>query len=70
MKKSKRLDYFLNIKKDGADTLKNIYAYYSGKSEVNYPDYMTEFENSQGIRAQNAVIMLYDNELQQKTKPV
>ena len=27
---------------------------------------MTEFENSQGIRAQNAVIMLYDNELQQK----
>lgn len=70
MKKSKRLDYFLNIKKDGADTLKNIYAYYSGKSEVNYPEYMTEFENSQGIRAQNAVIMLYDNELQQKTKPV
>lgn len=70
LKKSKRLDYFLNIKKDGADTLKNIYAYYSEKSEVNYPEYMTEFENSQGIRAQNAVIMLYDNELQQKTKPV
>lgn len=70
LKKSKRLDYFLNIKKDGADTLKNIYAYYSGKSGINYPSYIDEFIEKQNKEPKNAVIMIYDNELQNKSKPV
>ena len=61
---------YLNIQSDGADTMKNIYLYYSKQSNKNYPQYIKEFENIRGSRPQNVVIMLFDNELKEKDRPI
>lgn len=61
-----RLKNYLNIQSDGADTMKNIYLYYSKQSNKNYPQYIKEFENIRGSRPQNVVIMLFDNELKER----
>ena len=65
-----RLKNYLNIQSDGADTMKNIYLYYSKQSNKNYPQYIKEFENIRGSRPQNVVIMLFDNELKEKDRPI
>ena len=65
-----RLKNYLNIQSDGADTMKNIYLYYSKQSNKNYPQYIKEFENICGSRPQNVVIMLFDNELKEKDRPI
>lgn len=70
LKKSKRLKTYLNIQSDGADTMKNIYLYYSNQSNQNHPQYIKEFEALQGIRPYNAVVLLFDNELKEKERPV
>lgn len=70
LKKSMRLKNYLNIQSDGADTMKNIYLYYSKQSNKNYPQYIKEFENIRGSRPQNVVIMLFDNELKEKDRPI
>ena len=70
LRKSKRLKKYLNIQSDGADTLKNIYLYYSSQSNNNYPQYTRKFEKMQGSGPKNAVIMLYDNELKDKNRPI
>lgn len=70
LKKSNRLKNYLNIQSDGADTMKNIYLYYSNQSNNNYPQYIKMFENIRESKPQNAVIMLFDNELQEKNRPI
>lgn len=70
LKKSKRLKNYLNIQSDGADTMKNIYLYYSKQSNNNYPQYIKVFENIRGSSPQNVVIMLFDNELGEKNRPI
>lgn len=61
LKKTKRLKYFLNIQSDGADTMKNIYNFYSRKG--NFPNY-AEYFRKNGINCFcNNVILIFDNEL-------
>lgn len=62
--------YFLNIQIDGADTMSNIYSYYTDKDDINYPSYMNEFQDLQGEKPDNPVIMLFDNELNDKKRPI
>lgn len=70
LKKSKRFSYFLNLKKDGADTMNNIYQFFSGEGGEKYPNYIELFKKMGDRSPMNAVILLFDNELGNKGKPV
>ena len=70
LKRSKRIEYFLNIKEDGADTLNNIMEFYRDKGNPKYPKYMREFKELSKRAPTNAVILLFDNELSEKESPV
>ncbi|WP_219336685.1 retron Ec67 family RNA-directed DNA polymerase/endonuclease [Campylobacter concisus] len=70
LERSSRLEYFFGITKDGADSLKNIYNYYSGKDgKLN----LLNFFEKKEIKSCKPVILFYDNELQKidgKEKPL
>lgn len=71
LKRTKRLEYFLNIKKDGADTMKNIYQYCSDKGDkIHYPNYLKFFKELSRRMPDNVVILLFDNELKSKERPI
>lgn len=69
LKKSKRLSYFLNLKKDGADTMNNIYQFFSKAGGEKYPNYIELFKKLGNRPPMNPVILLFDNELSNKNKP-
>ncbi|MCL1989947.1 MAG: retron Ec67 family RNA-directed DNA polymerase/endonuclease [Defluviitaleaceae bacterium] len=64
LNRTRRLKYFLNIKGDGADVMKNILNFFTGKQ--NYPNLWEEF-NRFG-KAKNPVILVFDNEINSKKK--
>lgn len=68
LKRSKRLKYFFNFQEDGADTLKNIYNMYVGKD--NMPNYYNLFINKYCNEASNPIILVFDNELVSKKRPL
>ena len=70
LKRSKRIEYFLNIKEDGADTLNNIMEFYRDKGNPKYPKYMKMFKEISKRKPTNAVMLLFDNELLLKESPV
>ena len=69
LKRSKRLKYFFNIEQDGADTMKNIYNYFSSHDIASYPDYLSYFNIISGVRPNKPVIFIFDNELESE-KPL
>lgn len=67
LNKTKRLNYFFGINKDGADSLINLYNHYKGSNGVNnLSDYFKKFN----CKYSNPLIMLFDNELNIKGKPL
>lgn len=65
--KTNRLKYFLGISLDGADTMKNIWNYYTGKnSYFNIFEYIKKKCSTDSLSKINPVILLFDNE--QNTK--
>lgn len=69
LRRSKRLSHFLNINKDGADMMKNIYNFFSDKENVKYPNYSREMQKT-GIMPHNPVILVFDNETTNNNKPL
>ncbi|WP_196591321.1 retron Ec67 family RNA-directed DNA polymerase/endonuclease [Pectinatus frisingensis] len=67
LKRTKRLAYFLNINLDGADTIKNIYNFYTGIDSV--PNICKWFDEKTNVRRINPVILIFDNE-QENNKPL
>lgn len=68
LKRTKRLEYFLNIRLDGADTIQNIYKYFvdgKARERKKYPNYFNYFQQS-GITPHMPVVLLFDNELESK----
>ncbi|MFD2706451.1 retron Ec67 family RNA-directed DNA polymerase/endonuclease [Salibacterium lacus] len=61
LKKSKRLNYFLDINKDGAEGLIKIYNLFSGKGGA--PNLLNYFKDKSNTLPHNPVFLLYDNEL-------
>lgn len=70
LNRTKRLKYFLSIFEDGADTMKNIYKFYSNKGEKIYPNFIQYFEKLSPIPAINPVILVFDNEINTNGKPL
>lgn len=69
LKRSKRLRHFLNIKSHGADTFKNVYNFFSEKHNEKFPNY-SEIMQRTGMKPKNPVILIFDNELTNKNKPL
>ena len=70
LRKSKRLRYFLNIHLDGADTMKNIYKFYTDKENNKFPNFCKYFKELSGNIPTKPVILIFDNELTNKEKPL
>ena len=71
LRRSKRLQYFFNIGIDGADTMQNIYAYYTGKWNRDRRFSYFKFFSSKCLSSpKHPVILVFDNELDDKTKPI
>lgn len=66
LKRTKRLEYFLNISKDGASALKSIYRFYTGENK--YINYFEKF--TKNCMSQFPVILLFDNETIGDKKPL
>lgn len=70
LNKTKRLNYFLGISGDGADTMKNIWNFYTGKNNCeNIYDYLKNKSTIEISNKANPVILLFDNE-QKNEKPL
>ncbi|MBC2116769.1 retron Ec67 family RNA-directed DNA polymerase/endonuclease [Listeria booriae] len=68
LRKTKRLKYFMELQLDGADTLKNIYNFYNEKGRQ--PNLSKYFEMKSKTKPDNPVIMVFDNEISNKNKPL
>lgn len=70
LNKTKRLNYFLGISGDGADTMKNIWNFYNGKNKCeNIYEHMKNKSQIESPNKVNPVILLFDNE-QKSEKPL
>ena len=70
LNKTKRLDFFFGITIDGADSMKNIWNFYNGKSNCyNIFEYLNKKNTEQSTNKVNPVILLFDNE-QKSDKPL
>lgn len=69
LRKSKRLRYFMGIYSDGADALTNIYSFYVG-DKGRRKAYYKYFSDLRAPNKQHPVILLFDNELGDKNRPM
>ncbi len=70
LKRTNRLKYFFKFEKDGADTILNIYKQYTINTYNNGLGCAEYFRKKYEILPKNPVIMLLDNELSNKEKPI
>lgn len=69
-KRSKRIRYFFNMSLDGADAMKNLYRFFTNIDNNSYQNYFDYFMKISKIKAKNPVLMIFDNELSNKSKPL
>ncbi|WP_436862931.1 retron Ec67 family RNA-directed DNA polymerase/endonuclease [Staphylococcus caeli] len=67
LNKTKRLNYFFGINKDGADSLIYLYNHYKG---INGANNLAEYFKKFNCKYSNPIIMLFDNEINDKGKPL
>lgn len=60
----------MGINRDGADALKNLYNFFTSSSQNNPPNYLYYFKKISNRNPANPVIMIFDNELVNKKKPL
>ncbi len=60
LNRTPRLEYFFSFSKDGADSMKNLYNFFSGKS--NFKNYYIELAKTASYYPSNPVIFIFDNE--------
>ena len=72
LSRTKTFCYLFGVSKDGADTMKNIYNYFSknkGDKKI-YPDYKTFFQKKYSLNISQPILFLFDHELASKSKPL
>lgn len=70
LNRTNRLSHFLNLRENGADSMNNIYKFFSDKGGKKYPNYIKLFKEISKKDPKNPVILLFDNELQNNQKPI
>ena len=68
LNRTERLLYLFGLSLDGADTLKTIFNFYTGKE--NLPNYLKCFKETFEIHPNKPVILIFDNEINNKDKPL
>ena len=68
--RSKKLKYFFGVGQDGGDAMKNLYFYFSDGGGKNIPNYLERFMKLSGNQPSNPVILIFDNEINKKGKPI
>ncbi len=63
LRKSERFHYFLGLSETGADSMKNIFNFYSEKDNRNFKNYSKYFTKLGTPAPDNPVILLFDNEV-------
>lgn len=66
--RSKKFFYLFNIGVDGGDEWQKLYNYYSGRD--NYKNYYNYFYEKSKTKPSNPVIVIYDNEIEEKDTPL
>lgn len=70
-KEVSRFKYFFNLPIHGADSMKNLYNFFSDKSNKLYPNYLKYFNSIGSIGPANPTFFIFDNEvLSKKEKPL
>lgn len=69
LRRSKRFKYFFHMSQDGADAMKNLYNFFSDKNPK-YTNYFKVFSGCSDKNLCNPVILIFDNELSNKCKPL
>lgn len=62
LRRTKRLNYFLSIAQDGADTISGIYKFSQTNSEKGFTKYLDYFNRFDNAKPKNPVILIFDNE--------
>lgn len=72
LKRNDRINYFFGIGQDGADSMQNLFRYFSSEKsrDKGYVDYYTYFSNLCDYLPMNPVILIFDNELINTKKPL
>lgn len=70
LKKTTNMENFLGIQQNGADTMQTIYKYFTGKEETKKKSIYEYFNEVGAFKPRMPVFLLFDNELQTKTKPL
>ncbi|MCB8590143.1 hypothetical protein [Enterococcus lactis] len=70
LKRTKRLNYFFGLNKDGADAMQNLYHYFYDYKNSNITNYMKYFKGLSKKLPSNPTIFIFDNELVEGNKPV
>lgn len=67
--RTKKLEHFLKIAPDGANTLNNIYNYYSDRYR-DFPNYYSFFSKMRKHPSQHPIVLLFDNEVATGKRPL
>lgn len=66
-----RFKYFFNLPADGADSMKNLYNFFSDKNNKLYTNYLKYFNSFNSAKPNNPTFFIFDNEISsKKTKPI
>jgi len=66
--RTRRVEYYLGIVKDGADAIQQIYNFYTGEGSC--PNLSSFFKKITKSKPNQPVILLFDNELENSNKPL
>lgn len=69
-RRTKRLRYFFDISLDGADGITKLYKYFSESGKSKASNYYSYFSKLSKRMPENPVILIYDNEISVKDKPL
>lgn len=70
LNRTKRLRYFFGLSLDGADAIKNIVYFFVTTKKTPHLNYLNYFSKISGHGALKPVILVFDNELSRKEKPI
>lgn len=69
-KRTKKIKYFFGLEEEGADTMKQIYNFYtSNKEKIHCPNYNEDFQNMK-VLPKSPLIFILDNEIANGNKPL
>ena len=70
LKRTEKMKDFFGFEKDGADSMKNLYDFFSDKNPKQNKNYYSLFKRICNYAPDNPVIFLFDNELCNNKKPL